>query len=148
MRDAGMRVVIESLAGAMPSVANILAIVLALQTVFAIVGMRLFLGSFASCSDEAIHERAACVGFEDALGPDGEPLPREWENPWVGNFDSWPASMMALFQAQTGDTLPDLIFAGMDVVGVDLPPRRVEGDWVRGHSGPDAEASRRHLRAR
>ena len=62
-----MRVVIEALIGAMPAVFNILTIVLGLMTVFAIVGMRLFLGSFASCSDTSITTRAAYVAADHIL---------------------------------------------------------------------------------
>jgi len=95
--------------------------VLALQTVFAIVGMRLFLGAFASCTDEAITTKAACVGLDDGGWP------RDWENPSIGNFDSWGGAMLTLFQAATADTLPDLIFHGMDAVGPDLKPQPT--DW-------------------
>jgi len=83
--------------------------------------MRLFLGAFASCTDEAITTKAACVGLDDS----GEPL--EWRNPWVGSFDSYGDSMVTLFQAMTGDTLPDILFIGMDSVGIDVAPVRT--DW-------------------
>jgi hypothetical protein len=124
LRDAGMKVVIEALIASAPSVANILAIIVTLMAVFAIVGMRLFLGAFASCSDEAVSLKVDCVGEL----PSG--LPREWRNPWVGNFDSFSSSMMTLFQAVTADTLPDLIFAGMDATGVDQPPVPTDWSWT------------------
>jgi hypothetical protein len=95
------------------------------MTVFAIIGMRFFLGGFASCSDATVLPKADCVGVDVATG-----LPRAWANPWVGNFDSFPASMLTLFQASTADTLPDLIFAGMDTVGVDEPPVPTDWSWT------------------
>ena len=123
MRDPGMRVVIEALAQALPTAMNILAIVLALMTVFAIVGMWLFLGSFASCSDETIMSKSECIGT------DSEDLPRAWLNPDVGNFDSFGDSMLTLFQAATGDTLPDLIYQAMDAVGIDKTPVATDWSW-------------------
>jgi hypothetical protein len=38
--------------------------------------------------------------------------------------------MMTLFQAVTADTLPDLIFAGMDATGVDQPPVPTDWSWT------------------
>ena len=50
-----------------------------------------------------------------------------WLNPPAGSFDSFGEAMLALFVATTGDNMPDLMYAGMDAVGPDEPPRRT--DW-------------------
>ena len=51
--------------------------------------MFMFMGTFASCSESAAISRGAC----DAAGA-------HWRNPWVGNFDSFGAAMLTLFQAR------------------------------------------------
>ena len=56
-------------------------------------------------------------------------LRRDWENPSIGNFDSWGGAMLTLFQAVTADTLPDLMIHGMDTVGADAAPVPVTWSW-------------------
>eukprot|EP00966_Prymnesium_polylepis_P042140 978787-Prymnesium_polylepis.1 len=61
-RNAGMKLIITTLFKAMPAVANVFGVVLALQVVFVILGMQLFSGTFASCSDASIQTKADCSG--------------------------------------------------------------------------------------
>ena len=68
-RHAGMRLVLVSLVEALPAVSNVFGVMLALQFVFAIVGMQLFGSAFASCSDPAILDPRHCVGSADAAPP-------------------------------------------------------------------------------
>ena len=51
------KVIVVSLAWAMPDVVNALYVVLAIQSVFAILGMQLFMGRMASCTDPSIRTR-------------------------------------------------------------------------------------------
>jgi len=119
-RNPGTRLVMTVLFSSFPIVGAIVAVVLFVQTVFAIIGMHMFMGTMASCSDASILSRDACVG--SYFDEDGDEYAREWRNPWVGSFDSFGAAMMTLFQAVTADTFPDLITYAMDTVGVDVPP--------------------------
>ena len=59
-RNEGMRFVIETIVETMPAVLTISAFMLALMVVFSIVGMHLFMGTLASCTDPAILTRADC----------------------------------------------------------------------------------------
>ena len=59
-RNAGMKLIITSLFKAMPAVGNVFGVILALQVVFAIIGMQLFSGKFGYCSNPAISTRDEC----------------------------------------------------------------------------------------
>jgi len=59
-RDPGMRLIISTGFKVMPSVLNVFGVLLAVTTVFAILGMQLFMDSLGSCTDETITERALC----------------------------------------------------------------------------------------
>ena len=218
MRDPGMRIVVETIFKTLPAVFNILSICFALMVVFAIIGMRLFSGTFGSCSAPEITSRdlcnpagkaaleaaghgssaggahgsladahgsmdnAASYAFTVVASPPPVPVADEsaapideldeeedddyhkelegekgaarrrrmqawdrsgrqlkgaggggggkadgvvvWENPPSGNFDNFGNSMLALFVMTTGDNMPDIMFAGMDSIGVDIPPER------------------------
>ena len=146
VRNRGMKVVVDALIETLPAVLNISGIVLGLQVVFAIVGMKLFMGSFGSCTNPTYTTRAACeaaaaaaAGSQDAShrllrGGGGGSSGRShntdtiaWLNPRAGNFDDFAQSMLALFIMSTGDNMPDLMYAGMDAVGIGEAPVRT--DW-------------------
>ena len=142
VRDPGMKVVVETLIGALPAVLNIALIIFALMVVFAILGMKLFMGSFGSCSDPSITVKALCVddfpsrslyhlsgralkgGARESHRAEGAPI--AWVNPAPGNFDNVFSAMLALFVAMTGDNMPDLMWHGMDAVGEDMAPQRTD----------------------
>ena len=63
-RNPGMKLIITSLFQVMPAVGNVAGVVFALQLVFAILGLQLFMGGFASCSDGEITD-----GGRDARAP-------------------------------------------------------------------------------
>ena len=68
----GMKIVIESLVATLPAVLNIAAFIAFLHVIFAIIGMRLFMGTFGSCSDASITTRRQChaVGAADRVSHD------------------------------------------------------------------------------
>ena len=76
-RNEGMRLIIETLGEALPAVANVFGVVLALQLVFAILGMQMFSGTFATCSDPAVLLREDCVGVlgDPPSSPPSSPAP-------------------------------------------------------------------------
>ena len=55
-----MKLVLESLFKAVPAVGNVVGVILAMQLVFAVLGMQLFMGELASCTDPSISTKAAC----------------------------------------------------------------------------------------
>ena len=150
VRNPGMKVVVDALIQALPAVLNIGGIVLGLQAVFAVVGLRLFLGTFASCTDPTYTTRATCEAAAAAAaggssrGAHDHPWHRilrgggssgrgfrasatiEWSNPPAGSFDDFGSAMLALFTMATFDNMPDLMYAGMDARGVDEAPVRTD----------------------
>ena len=60
-RDPGMKLVLSSLFKALPEVTNVAGVIMSLQLVFAVLGMQLFMGALASCSDPTVLTQDACV---------------------------------------------------------------------------------------
>lgn len=56
----GMKVVMASLARAIPAIVNVLGVVFGLHVIFAVLGMQLFMGGLGECSDPAILTKDAC----------------------------------------------------------------------------------------
>ena len=122
-RNKGMALVLSSLWESMPAVSNVVGVLLALQIVFAIVGMQLFAGSFAACTDPMVMDPRDCTGFAVASPPsllsdirqlrrlkggsEGDNSPfigeRVWRNPISGSFDDFAQAMILLFVISTGD---------------------------------------------
>ena len=61
IRNPNMKDVIETLINTLPAVTNVLVFVMGLMAIFAIVGMQLFMGTYASCNDPAMITRAQCL---------------------------------------------------------------------------------------
>ena len=140
-RDPGMRLIIELLFKVMPSVSNVFGVMLAIQMVFAILGLQLFSGSFGSCSDPSITLASECVEPEPEpeagaaavahrmlKGGGGHSthagLGTVWLNPAFGSFDSFGSAMLLLYIMSTGDGWEDVMYQGMDAVGPGIAPVR------------------------
>ena len=105
-RNMGMKLIVNTLFRVMPAVGNVFGVVLMLQVVFVILGMQLFSGTFASCSDPTILTKAECIGAplsaSDAIGgAAGEDL--RWANPSFGSFDNFGSGMQLLYIMSSAD---------------------------------------------
>ena len=111
-RIAGMRVIVASLVKALPSVFNVFMVVIAVQSVFAILGMQLFMGRFGSCTDPTLTTKDAC----HSAAPAGRALRGGssgggfesgdtivWLNPRIGSFDNFGEAMRLLYIMSSGD---------------------------------------------
>ena len=146
-RNPGMKLIITSLFQVMPAVGNVAGVVFALQLVFAILGLQLFMGGFGSCSDGEITTEAECQGTHGArraarTGDAAWAVPArrwasssdaddtevgealEWRNELPFSFDSFGATMLTLFVMATGDGWDEVMFVGMDSRGPGLAPQR------------------------
>lgn len=74
-RNPGMRLIVTSLVKALPEVLDAFLVVLALQSVFAILGMQLYMGALASCTDPAITTELACTDKPPFMPPPPGPPP-------------------------------------------------------------------------
>lgn len=140
-RNAGMRLIIRSLLAALPDVSNVLGVVLTFQVVFAILGLQLFMGMLATCTDPALTTQSECVPATDIPGS-ADQVPHRmlrggstgsadadriaWENPRdiPGSFDSFGDVMLLLYVMSTGDGWDTVMYRTMDSTGVGSAPVR------------------------
>ena len=109
----GMRVVITLMFKTMPKVVDVLFVATFILLIFAILGVQLFAGRFASCSRGEHLDKVAC----EAVGG-------LWANPAFGNFDDIAAAALLLFEMAGMEGWPDVMYQGIDAVGVDEAPVR------------------------
>ncbi|CAG4947677.1 unnamed protein product [Colias eurytheme] len=119
-RWQGMRIVVNALMYAIPSIFNVLLVCLVFWLIFSIMGVQFFGGKFFKCVDE-----------------DGELLPLEivndkWECyynnfSWINSkisFDHVGIAYLALFQVATFEGWMEVMADAVDARGVDLQPAR------------------------
>merc|ERR1719423_552960 len=116
----GMRVVVNALIGAIPSIVNVLLVCLIFWLIFAIMGVQLFSGKYFRCmhpdgyreSHEIVPTMKVC-----------KDLNYSWENAEV-HFDHVPMAYLALFQVATWKGWIPIMNDAIDVVDVDFQPIR------------------------
>ena len=124
-RHEGMKVIITSLFHTLPAVSEVFGVVLVLQLVFAILGMQLFAGSMAMCSDPTIKTHDACVAEATRSG-----RALTWANPDAGSFDSFWEAMRLLYIMSSADEWPAKMYGMMDATGPGLAPIRNDFSWA------------------
>ena len=108
-RVEGIRTAVQLLLKAAPRVLDVALVYLLFLDVFAILGVQLLAGRLGECAYEPrLSTRAACVGSG-----------RAWVNPPFGHFDNVGAAALLLFEMATLEGWVDVLFRGVDVVGVD-----------------------------
>ena len=71
----GMKVVISALIGALPGIANVMAVCLIFWLIFAIIGVNFFMGQFQECVDsegnrfdhEVVPNKSVCLDLEGGI---------------------------------------------------------------------------------
>ena len=109
----GMKVVISLLFKTLPKVVNVLVVSGFILLIFAILGVQLFAGKFASCSIANATTKAACLE-QGGL----------WANPAFGDFDNVIHASLLLFEMAGMEGWPDIMYQGVDAVDVDVAPQR------------------------
>ena len=127
-RFEGMRVVVNSLLAAIPSILNVLVVGMLFWLIFGICGVQLFGGRFGHCiyrdADATLvpqtvvnNQSDCCAGDPSAcLGSNADGL-YFWVVPAV-NFDSTLEGMLALFQVATFEGWMEIMAAASDARGV------------------------------
>ncbi|NXP36158.1 SCN5A protein, partial [Leiothrix lutea] len=114
-RFEGMRVVVNALLGAIPSIMNVLLVCLIFWLIFSIMGVNLFAGKFGKCvnmTDENseiskdIDNKTDCVAYNST----GKIF---WVNVKV-NFDNVGSGYLALLQVATFKGWMDIMYAAVD----------------------------------
>ncbi|XP_015679120.1 sodium channel protein type 2 subunit alpha-like [Protobothrops mucrosquamatus] len=120
-RFEGMRVVVNALVGAIPSIMNVLLVCLIFWLIFSIMGVNLFAGTFFECVNKTDGVRIShlivpfknvCVTLEYA----------RWRNVRV-NFDNVGAGYLSLLQIATFKGWMEIMYAAVDSTGVEKQPQ-------------------------
>uniref|UniRef100_A0A671XYB6 Sodium channel protein n=1 Tax=Sparus aurata TaxID=8175 RepID=A0A671XYB6_SPAAU len=116
-RFEGMRVVVNALVGAIPSIMNVLLVCLIFWLIFSIMGVNLFAGKYYYCFNETAEEyflpdvvnnKTECFAFIHANYSEVR-----WKNVKI-NFDNVGAGYLALLQVATFKGWMDIMYAAID----------------------------------
>ncbi|XP_070790935.1 sodium channel protein type 8 subunit alpha isoform X4 [Pituophis catenifer annectens] len=116
-RFEGMRVVVNALVGAIPSIMNVLLVCLIFWLIFSIMGVNLFAGKYHYCFNETseyrfeieeVNNKTEC---EKMMDPNGTEI--RWKNVKI-NFDNVGAGYLALLQIATFKGWMDIMYAAVD----------------------------------
>ncbi|XP_048838670.1 sodium channel protein type 8 subunit alpha-like isoform X2 [Brienomyrus brachyistius] len=124
-RFEGMRVVVNALVGAIPSIMNVLLVCLIFWLIFSIMGVNLFAGKYYYCFNETSEERfevedvnnkTECFNLINANKTEVR-----WKNVKI-NFDNVGAGYLALLQVATFKGWMDIMYAAVDSRQVESQP--------------------------
>ncbi|CAG5099653.1 Similar to NaCP60E: Sodium channel protein 60E (Drosophila melanogaster), partial [Cotesia congregata] len=125
-RWQGMRIVVNALMYAIPSIFNVLLVCLVFWLIFSIMGVQFFGGKFFKCLDESgeLLDIAIVNTKNDCMN-----LNYTWENSKI-TFDHVGVAYLALFQVATFEGWMEVMEDAVDARGVDLQPQREANLWA------------------
>ncbi|XP_063710219.1 sodium channel protein 1 brain-like isoform X3 [Symsagittifera roscoffensis] len=128
-RWQGMKIVVNALASAIPSIFNVLLVCIVFWLIFSIMGVQLMKGRFYACYSLTptgeVEERMGCN-----IPNTTTKITREWcdnqtDAKWINqkvNFDNVAIGYLALFQVATFEGWMEVMEAGVDATKVDQQP--------------------------
>ncbi|XP_037664647.1 voltage-dependent T-type calcium channel subunit alpha-1G isoform X2 [Choloepus didactylus] len=120
-RAQGLKLVVETLMSSLKPIGNIVVICCAFFIIFGILGVQLFKGKFFVCQGEDtrnITNKSDCAKASYR---------------WVRhkyNFDNLGQALMSLFVLASKDGWVDIMYDGLDAVGVDQQPIMNHNPWM------------------
>ncbi|XP_053598439.1 sodium channel protein 60E isoform X2 [Microplitis demolitor] len=125
-RWQGMRIVVNALMYAIPSIFNVLLVCLVFWLIFSIMGVQFFGGKFFKCLDEygELLDISIVNTKNDCLSGN-----YTWENSKI-TFDHVGIAYLALFQVATFEGWMEVMEDAVDARGVDLQPQREANLWA------------------
>ncbi|XP_077481850.1 sodium channel protein type 4 subunit alpha A [Stigmatopora argus] len=123
-RFEGMRVVVNALVGAIPSIFNVLLVCLIFWLIFSIMGVTMFAGKFYRCINTTtgelfpvaeINNRSECLALQEDTGE------ARWVNVKV-NYDNVGQGYLSLLQVATFKGWMDIMYAAVDSREVEEQP--------------------------
>ncbi|XP_049320240.1 voltage-dependent T-type calcium channel subunit alpha-1G isoform X6 [Astyanax mexicanus] len=120
-RAPGLKLVVETLMSSLKPIGNIVVICCAFFIIFGILGVQLFKGKFFVCQGEDIRN---ITNKSDCLLA---------KYKWVRhkyNFDNLGQALMSLFVLASKDGWVDIMYDGLDAVGVDQQPIMNYNPWM------------------
>ncbi|KAM6070447.1 sodium channel protein type 2 subunit alpha-like isoform 3-T3 [Chlamydotis macqueenii] len=124
-RFEGMRVVVNALTGAIPSIMNVLLVCLTFWLIFSIMGVNLFAGKFYRCVNTTTDEQFPPEEVSNATVCKNLSFTAEdvrWKNVKV-NFDNVGAGYLSLLQVATFKGWMDIMYAAVDSRQVRQQPK-------------------------
>ncbi|MEQ2236147.1 Sodium channel protein type 8 subunit alpha [Ilyodon furcidens] len=124
-RFEGMRVVVNALVGAIPSIMNVLLVCLIFWLIFSIMGVNLFAGKYYYCFNETaeqyfepdvVNNKTECFALINLNYTEVR-----WKNVKI-NFDNVGAGYLALLQVATFKGWMDIMYAAIDSRKVEDQP--------------------------
>ncbi|XP_062354547.1 sodium channel protein type 2 subunit alpha-like isoform X16 [Cinclus cinclus] len=124
-RFEGMRVVVNALTGAIPSIMNVLLVCLTFWLIFSIMGVNLFAGKFYYCvnttndemfTPEQVSNKSMCEDINRTTGG------VRWKNVKV-NFDNVAIGYLSLLQVATFKGWMEIMYAAVDSTEAEKQPK-------------------------
>nr|KAF6353919.1 hypothetical protein mPipKuh1_015442 [Pipistrellus kuhlii] len=131
-RFEGMRVVVNALLGAIPSIMNVLLVCLIFWLIFSIMGVNLFAGKFYHCINTTtgeIFDITEVNNHSDCLKLIERNETARWKNVKV-NFDNVGFGYLSLLQVATFKGWMDIMYAAVDSRNVELQPKYEESLYM------------------
>ncbi|VVC89033.1 unnamed protein product [Leptidea sinapis] len=120
-RAPGLKLVVQTLLSSLRPIGNIVLICCTFFIIFGILGVQLFKGAFFYCEGaniKNVKNRTDCLSIEG--------------NVWVNrkyNFDDLGKALMSLFVLSSRDGWVNIMYTGLDAVGVDQQPIVNYSEW-------------------
>ncbi|NXT62069.1 SCN5A protein, partial [Chaetops frenatus] len=123
-RFEGMRVVVNALLGAIPSIMNVLLVCLIFWLIFSIMGVNLFAGKFGKCVNMTDENSELNIQIENKTQCEANNNTGKifWVNVKV-NFDNVGSGYLALLQVATFKGWMDIMYAAVDSREKDDQPK-------------------------
>uniref|UniRef100_A0A674GMP9 Sodium channel protein n=1 Tax=Taeniopygia guttata TaxID=59729 RepID=A0A674GMP9_TAEGU len=131
-RFEGMRVVVNALTGAIPSIMNVLLVCLTFWLIFSIMGVNLFAGKFYHCvnttndvmfTPEQVSNKSMCEIMSSSTGG------VRWKNVKV-NFDNVAIGYLSLLQVATFKGWMEIMYAAVDSTKAEKQPKYEENLYM------------------
>ncbi|XP_011298535.1 voltage-dependent T-type calcium channel subunit alpha-1H isoform X1 [Fopius arisanus] len=120
-RAPGLKLVVQTLLSSLRPIGNIVLICCTFFIIFGILGVQLFKGAFFYCDGPDIKD---VRNKTDCL--------KDKRNVWVNrkyNFDDLGKALMSLFVLSSRDGWVNIMYTGLDAVGVDQQPEENYSEW-------------------
>ena len=120
-RNDGMRLVVNALLASLPSMTNVLLVCSLFILIFSIMGVNFFKGMYYRChnswSNDSEIDMNKFITKQDCLDAGGVWKVQD------SNFDNTINAMSTLFQMTTTEGWVNVMYDGIDAVGLDLQPK-------------------------
>ncbi|XP_051530187.1 voltage-dependent T-type calcium channel subunit alpha-1G-like [Myxocyprinus asiaticus] len=120
-RAPGLKLVVETLMSSLKPIGNIVVICCAFFIIFGILGVQLFKGKFFVCHGE---DTKNITNKSDCLLANYKWVRHKY------NFDNLGQALMSLFVLASKDGWVDIMYDGLDAVGVDQQPVMNYNPWM------------------